>query len=238
MLEVKQLAVAINKKPILNQVDFQVPRGEVAIFLGGSGVGKSTLLRVLNDLQNYDHGEFLIDGKPIDIKKRDHTVGMVFQHFNLFEHLTVEENITLPLIKLKKISKEQARGKAGALLEKYGLAERKSAAISQLSGGQKQRLAIARTLALNPTVICLDEPTSALDPRLTSQVATAIQECAAEGRIVLLTTHDMALVDRLSGHLFLMNNGSIVERATTEEYRREREKYTLLYRFLNPEHSI
>jgi ABC-type polar amino acid transport system ATPase subunit len=145
---------------------------------------------------------------------RSHTVGMVFQHFNHFEHLSVENNIILPLVKCHGKERGEAGRMASALLDRYGIADKAKAKVSQLSGGQKQRLAIARTLALNPKIVCLDEPTSALDPRLTAQVATFIKELAEENRIVLLTTHDVNLIEQLEGQLFLMESGKISETAS------------------------
>lgn len=215
MLKIKNLSKKIQGKTILDDLSFQIAPGSIAIFLGGSGVGKSTLLRVLNNLEGYDSGSFTLENAPLDIKSvnQKHTVGMVFQHFNLFEHLSAEENIMLALTTCKGMEKEKAREIALQFLKRYGLEDKAKMSVHKISGGQKQRLAIARTLALDPKIICLDEPTSALDPRLTAQVAKWMTELAAEGRIVLLTTHDMGLLEFLEGQLFLMEKGSIVESA-------------------------
>lgn len=214
MFKVCGLSKKNKGRTILHDVSFGLQHGEIGVFLGASGAGKSTLLRVLNNLETYDSGEFGLDGDDLDLTKvnQTHTVGMVFQHFNLFEHLTVEENITLALVQCQKMDKKDAQEVAEHLLEKYGLADKVNEKVQRLSGGQKQRLAIARTLALNPKIVCLDEPTSALDPRLTNQVAQIIQGLAAEGRIIVLTTHDMNLVQQLGCDLFLMEQGKIIER--------------------------
>lgn len=234
MFEVKQLNKSVKDKSILNNVSFAVKRGQIAVFLGGSGVGKTTLLRVLNNLETCQSGSFFLDSKPLNLLtvNRNHTVGMVFQHFNLFDHLTVENNITLSLIKLKGKSKTEAKAAAHLLLEKYGLLEKASSPVQKLSGGQKQRLAIARALALNPEIICLDEPSSALDPVLTSQLAKYIVELAAEGRIVLLTTHDMSLLQQFESTLFLMQQGSIVESGQASECFKKSPCYPLLSSFV------
>lgn len=234
MLKVNCLAKSIRGKQILKDLSFEIDHGKIAIFLGGSGVGKSTLLRVLNNLEGYEYGYFTLDGTPLNLElvSRNHAVGMVFQHFNLFEHMNVEDNIVLPLTVCKGINKEMAGNIARQLLKRYGLQDHFKAKISQLSGGQKQRLAIARTLSLDPKIICLDEPTSALDPRLTNQVAQYIKELAAENRIILLTTHDMGLVEQLEGQLFLMKDGTIVERGSKSELLASPLLYPKLHQFL------
>lgn len=237
MLKVEHLYKMIQKKAILNDVSFEVPRGTIAIFLGESGVGKSSLLRVLNKLESYDSGSFNLDGAALslDSMHHQHLIGMVFQHFNLFEHLNVEENITLALIHCLKKPPEEAKAIAIQLLERYGLADKKHLRIQKLSGGQKQRLAIARSLAVNPQIICLDEPTSALDPRLTKQVAQSILDLTDEGRIVLMATHDVHLPSYLKEKsiLFLMQKGAIVEKVHAADYYANPQKHSLIYHFLN-----
>lgn len=222
-----------HQKTILNQITFEVEHGQVGIFLGGSGAGKSTLLRVLNHLEPCESGTFILDGKVINLAEmnQSHTVGMVFQHFNLFEHLNVQDNITLALRHCKGMNKGEAQEIANALLRRYGLSDKADLYVSQLSGGQKQRLAIARTLALDPKIICLDEPTSALDPKLTAQVGELIMELSAENRIVILTTHDMHLLDKVDGVLFLLEEGNIVERCAKNEV--DALHYPKLHRFLS-----
>lgn len=234
MLKVKNLSKNLRGKEILTDLNFEIDQGQIAIFLGGSGVGKSTLLRILNNLESYDSGSFTLNGSPLELEKvnQTHTVGMVFQHFHLFEHLTVRENLLLPLIKCKGVQRKEAEARANVLLERFELQEHSAAAIRHLSGGQKQRLALARTLALDPKIVCLDEPTSALDPRLTVQVAHFIKELAQEQRILLLATHDLNLLEQLEGSLFLMERGSIIERTTKAEYHSNLERYPKLHRFL------
>lgn len=234
MFKVHNLCKRIGSKKILRNISFEIEQGQIAVFLGGSGVGKSTLLRVLNHLEIYDEGSFFLDNLPLDLTKanREHAMGMVFQNFNLFEHLSVEKNITLALTKLKKLSKQEASSIARGLLKHYGLIEKAELNVQKLSGGQKQRLAIARAIALNPKIICFDEPTSALDPLLTRQVAGAIQELAVNNKIVLLTTHDTSLLELLECKLFLMQEGSIVETALSSEYFASPLLYPSLHTFL------
>lgn len=234
MFKVQKLTKTIKDKKIIKELDFEVDHGRIAIFLGGSGVGKSTLLRILNNLESYDDGNFTLDGQSLNLKdaNRNHTIGMVFQHFNLFEQLSVEDNIILPLIKCQNKKKSEAIKIAATLLDHYGIQDKAKVKSSQLSGGQKQRLAIARTLALNPKIICLDEPTSALDPKLTAQVAGFIKELARENRIILLTTHDVNLVEQLEGQLFLMEDGKIIESASKSDCFTQDGQYPKLQRFL------
>lgn len=157
---------------------------------------------------------------------------MVFQHFNLFENLNAEDNIIYTLINCKGVDKNEAKNIAHRLLERYGLQDNSKAPISTLSGGQKQRLAIARTLAVDPKIVCLDEPTSALDPRLTNQVAKFITELTTENRIVILTTHDTNLLEQLDGHLYLMEDGSIIERAVKSDWIVNPTLYPRLQKFM------
>ncbi|MBA3286252.1 MAG: amino acid ABC transporter ATP-binding protein [Nitrosopumilus sp.] len=234
MFKVNHLSKTIQGKKILKNLNFEIGHGQIGIFLGESGAGKSTLLRVLNHLEGYDSGSFFLDGSTLDLANANHAhkVGMVFQHFNLFENLNAEDNIISTLIHCKGLDKKEAKQIASKLLERYGLQDNSKSLVCHLSGGQKQRLAIARTLALNPKIICLDEPTSALDPRLTNQVAKFITELAAENRIVILTTHDMNLLEQLEGQLFLMDNGSIIESASKNECVAHPSFYPMLQRFL------
>ncbi len=235
MFKVKNLSKKVRNKVILQDVNFEIEHGQIAIFLGGSGVGKSTLLRVLNNLESYDSGTFTLDDIPLNLTQvnKDHTVGMVFQHFNLFENLNVEDNINLALIKLKGMTTQEAQKTSSQLLEKYGLSSHAQLSVHKLSGGQKQRLAIARTIALNPKIICLDEPTSALDPLLTGNVAKYIGDLATDNRIILLATHDTGLVERLNGKLFLMQNGTIVEGCLSNDFKSKPEEYPHLKNFLS-----
>lgn len=234
MLKIEHLSKSFGTKKILDDVSLQIKHGEIAVLLGSSGVGKSTLLRVLNNLEKADSGTFSLDGKQIDIStaNQHHIVGFVFQNFNLFENLSVEQNITLALEKVGNKTHEQAQQIAHDLLAHYGLADKKHARIQSLSGGQKQRLALARTLALKPEIICLDEPTSALDPMLTSHVAKSIQELAQQGYIVLVATHDTSLIERLQATIYLMSEGKIVQSATSAELNENPEKYAAITQFI------
>lgn len=235
MLKINQLSKSIHHKKILDDLSFEIQSSQIGIFLGGSGVGKSTLLRVLNNLESYDSGSFTWEGSPLNIRTSAHIFGMVFQHFNLFEHLNAEDNIILTLTKCKGLSRQDAQKLTDQLLERYELKNHAKSRISHLSGGQKQRLAIARTIAVDPKIICMDEPTSALDPRLTMQVAKFITELASENRIVLLTTHDMNLVHQLKGHLFLMQAGKIVENAAKEHCLSNPQAFPKIHEFLKGE---
>lgn len=219
MLKINHVTKSFNTKKILNDISLTVQKGEIALFLGSSGVGKSTLLRILNNLETIDNGTISLDNVPLNLAtiNTTHTVGMVFQHFNLFEHLTVKENITLPLERILNKSHADAQAIAHTLLKRYGLVDQKDKYALQLSGGQKQRLAIARALAMEPKIICLDEPTSALDPVLTSYVANNIQQLAKDGYIVLVATHDTDLLKKLDCTIYLMSEGNIIETARSQE---------------------
>ncbi|MES2199991.1 MAG: ABC transporter permease subunit [Chlamydiota bacterium] len=228
--EVKNLS----KAPILKKVSFAVKRGEVAVFLGSSGAGKTTLLRALNHLETLDDGECLLDGAPLNLSLvgKKSTAGMVFQHFNLFDHLTVEENVMLALMRQQGKDKEKAFSIAKGLLERYHLIDKAKVNVKTLSGGQKQRLAIARAVALEPEIICLDEPTSALDPFLTQEIAKYIKDLANENRIVLITTHDMSLLQALDAKVFFMQGGTIVESAYKKEIEANPSLYPLSAKFI------
>lgn len=234
MLKIKNLFKSYHDKKIIDDVSLQVNKGEIAVLLGKSGVGKSTLLRILNSLETPDRGQFELNGKPLDLTQahKKHTVGMVFQQFNLFEHLTVQENITLALEKVANKTDQEAQSIAHELLAKFGLGDKSAMYVNQLSGGQKQRLAIARTLALKPEIICLDEPTSALDPLLTTYVANNIQQLAAQGYIVLVATHDIGLLDKLNCTIYLMEAGKIIETAQSADFKQNKNKYPKLARFV------
>ena len=234
MLSIKKLTKIFGSKKILDSVSLEVPKGSIAVLLGSSGVGKSTLLRVLNNLETFDSGSITLDGHPIDIAhvNQTHTIGMVFQHFNLFAHLTALENITLALEKVNGINPEHARETALNLLKRFGLGDKASAYPADLSGGQKQRLALARTIALKPKVLCMDEPTSALDPLLTTHVANTISELAREGYTILIATHDTALLDKLSCTIYLMEGGNIVQSVRSEDFSAKKHAYPKLAAFV------
>jgi polar amino acid transport system ATP-binding protein len=237
MLKISNISKTINKKPILTNVSLEALAGQVVFLLGESGAGKSTLLRILNDLETFDTGVITLDGKLLDKLHIHQIINLVFQHFNLFPHLTVKQNITLPLEKVYHKSAQEANKIARELLKKYKLESKESVSISSLSGGQKQRLAIARALATNPYVICFDEPTSALDPLLTSYVAQHIQQLAQEGRIVIVATHDMNLVLNINVHgiIYLIKDGQIIETASTEEVKTNADKLKHLLGFVKGE---
>ncbi len=234
MLAIKNLTKIFGNKKVLDNVTFSVDKGSIAVFLGPSGVGKSTLLRLLNNLETIDNGTITLDGKSLDAKtiRTGHTCGMVFQQFNLFDHLTVLENITLALKKVLGKSAKESEQIAKKLLKQYGLTEKANVYPGSLSGGQKQRLALARTIALEPRIICFDEPTSALDPLLTTHVAQTIQELAHKGYIVLIASHDTVLLDKLDCNIYLMDDGTIVEQATTKDFRSNKNNYPRITRFV------
>lgn len=234
MLSIRHLTKKFHNTLILDDISLDVKRGEIAVLLGESGVGKSTLLRVLNNLETIDSGTVSIDGILLDLPSvnQNHTIGMIFQHFNLFDHLTVLQNVTLPLEKIIGMSQQEARQRALQFLKTYGLEEKADNAIAQLSGGQKQRLAIARALALQPKVLCADEPTSALDPLLTQFVAKNLQELAQQGLMVLVASHDISLVTDMNCTMHLMRAGKIVESASSGDFRMHKNDYPLLALYL------
>lgn len=234
MLVIKGIYKKVRDVSILNNVYLAVAKGSVAVLLGPSGVGKSTLLRVLNNLESYDSGYVMLDEKQIEIAQvhQTHTVGLVFQHFNLFEHLTALENITLALTHVLHKSQQEAEAIATQLLAQYGLLDKAHQYPTQLSGGQKQRLAIARTLALRPSIICFDEPTSALDPLLVSTVAQTINDLAAHGYYCIVATHDISLLTKLKGMVHLMEKGAIVESAPIGDLHINQTEYPRITKFI------
>ena len=234
MLSFKNISKKFGTKKVIDNVSFSVPKGSIAVLLGPSGAGKSTILRILNKLEAIDEGTITLDEKPLDLKAvpKQHLCGMVFQQFNLFEHLTVLENITLALEKVIGKSKPDALAIAMNLLQRYNLTDKKDAYPSQLSGGQKQRLALARSISLQPKIICFDEPTSALDPLLTAHVARTIQQLADDGYMVLIATHDTSLLDKLRCAIYLMDDGKIIEAATSEELVKKSNQFPRIKRFI------
>ena len=238
MLQLKNLSKKFADKKILDDISVNVEDGTIAVFLGASGVGKSTLLRVLNNLESLDEGSVVLNGKKLNIKNvnKDHTISMVFQNFNLFNHLTVLQNITLALEYVLGKSKKAAQKTALELLKQYGLSDQAHKYPEQLSGGQKQRLALVRMLALKPKVICLDEPTSALDPILTTQVAETIHELSKQGYIVLVATHDTMLLEKLSCMIHLMKDGKIIESARSDDYFQNKSDYPKIDAFVRGSH--
>lgn len=205
---------------ILHGVDVELAKGEIKVLIGSSGGGKSTLLQCVNCLVVPDSGEIEVDGRPVDIsKKKDlywlrQQVGMIFQDFNLFDHLTALENITVALRKVKQVGRQEARQRARLELGKVGLAEKETLYPAQLSGGQKQRVAIARALAMDPKILLLDEPTSALDPTLIGEVISVIKGLAAKGMTMIMATHQISLIYNLADEILFMENGRIVEQGS------------------------
>jgi len=234
MLKIENINKTFHGKKIIDNVSLTVNQGKIAVLIGPSGVGKSTLLRLLNNLETIDSGIVLLNGKKLDLSmiNKTHTVGMVFQQFNLFEHLTVKQNIMLPLEKVLGKNRQEAAKITHSLLNHYELENLKNKYPAQLSGGQKQRLAIARTIALKPKIICLDEPTSALDPLLTTHVANTIQELAGEGYIILVASHDVELLKKLDCTIYLMSEGKIVESTPSVGFRNNQEKFPLINKFI------
>ncbi len=207
---------------VLKDVNCDISKGEVISIIGPSGTGKSTFLRALNMLDAPTGGEIIVDGENILTKdypmnRLRQRMGMVFQNFNLFDHLTILQNVTLAPIKLLKMSKTDAEAEALQLLRKVGMAEKASVMPSSLSGGQKQRVAIARCLAMHPEIILFDEPTSALDPTMVGEVLSVIRQLAKEGMTMLIVTHEMKFARDVSTRIFFMNKGIIYEEGTPEQ---------------------
>ncbi len=230
MIRVEHLYKNFGQLEVLKDISTTIKKGEVIAIIGPSGSGKSTFLRCLNLLEEPTKGAIYIEGKnlmddktDINIIRRD--VGMVFQHFNLFPHKTVLENLTLAPMKVKNAKKDEIEAKAVMLLEKVGLKEKASAYPNQLSGGQKQRIAIARALAMDPKVILFDEPTSALDPEMIKEVLDVMKDLADEGMTMIIVTHEMGFAKNVADRVFFMDRGTILEDTTPEEL------------FNNPQHE-
>ena len=223
MIDVKHLYKNFGSLEVLKDVSLHVDRGQVVAIIGPSGSGKSTLLRSINLLETPTSGEIWVDGTCITEKGQNirairQKVGMVFQHFNLFAHMTVLKNMIYAPVKTKKLTKEQATEKAMQLLARVGLAEKANVYPVTLSGGQKQRVAIARALAMNPEVILFDEPTSALDPEMVTEVLDVIKELAQTGITMLLVTHEMGFAREVADRIIFMDNGTILEDAPPAEF--------------------
>jgi len=205
----------------VKNVSLTVKKGEVVFIIGPSGSGKSTLLRCVNRLERINSGEILIDGCSVsdpkgDIRKIREEVGMVFQQFNLFPHLSVLNNITLAPVTVKKTRRDEAVENARALLRRVGLSEKEEAYPEQLSGGQQQRVAIARSLAMNPKIMLFDEPTSALDPEMVKEVLDVMNDLAAEGMTMMIVSHEMGFARKAAHTVVFMDNGEIIERGKPE----------------------
>jgi polar amino acid transport system ATP-binding protein len=216
LVKVRNLNKWFGRLHALKDVNLEVREGEVAVLIGASGSGKSTLLRCLNFLEQPEQGQVIFDGKVIDPRQDDlnllrREVGMVFQHFNLFPHMSVLENIIEAPIMVKKVPREKAIEEALALLHKVGLADKVDAYPCQLSGGQQQRVAIARALAMHPRLMLFDEPTSALDPELVGEVLAVMKQLAREGMTMIVVTHEMGFAREVADRVIFMDEGRIVE---------------------------
>ncbi len=224
IIEVKQLKVHYKggKIKALDGVDIDIQRGEVVVVIGPSGSGKSTLLRSLNLLEIPTDGAVIVDGvdisdKKVNINLHRQKMGMVFQHFNLFPHMTILKNMIIAPMKLKKMPKEEAVAKAMELLKRVGLDDRANAYPSQLSGGQKQRVAIVRALCMDPDVMLFDEPTSALDPEMVGEVLDVMRDLAKGGMTMVVVTHEMGFAREVGSRVVFMDEGKIIEEGTPEE---------------------
>ena len=222
MIRTEEIKKQYGDKQVLNGISTHIEQGEVLVIIGPSGSGKSTFLRCLNLLEEPTSGKVFIkdqcsNAKGVDLDSVRQHLGMVFQHFNLFPHLTVLENITIGPIQLKKIDKAVAEQKAHELLEKMGLADKADVYPNSLSGGQKQRIAIARSLAMEPDVLLFDEPTSALDPEMVGEVLGVMKELAAGGMTMVVVTHEMGFAREVGTRLIFMDGGVIVEEGHPKE---------------------
>ncbi len=223
ILKMEKICKSFAKDEILKQVDLEISKGEIKVLIGPSGGGKSTLLQCINALVVPDSGNIWLKNKKININNSQEVysfrqkVGMIFQDFNLFDHLTAMNNITIALRKVKKMGKKEATLRAETELSQVGLSDKSHLYPAELSGGQKQRVAIARALAMDPEVLLLDEPTSALDPELVGEVITVIRNLAAKGMTMILATHQMSLVRSLADEILFMENGVIVEKGSPEQ---------------------
>ncbi|MDM5186879.1 amino acid ABC transporter ATP-binding protein [Bacillus sp. DX4.1] len=223
MIQVQNLVKSFGSLDVLKGVNLEVKEKEVVVLIGASGSGKSTLLRCLNFLEMYDEGEIHLQGKRIDPKHTNlntvrENVGMVFQHFNLFPHMTSLENIIEAPIHVKKLEKTKAREIGNDLLEKVGLQDKANVTPHLLSGGQKQRVAIARALAMNPKIMLFDEPTSALDPELVGEVLQVMKDLAQEGMTMVIVTHEMNFAREVADRVIFMDDGQIVEDTAPEQF--------------------
>ena len=221
-IHVEDLKKNFGKLKVLDGISADIYEGEVVVVIGPSGSGKSTFLRCLNRLEDISGGTVIVDGNEISNKKINinnvrENIGMVFQLFNLFENLTVMENLILAPVQLKKATKEEAKVKAEELLKRVGLEDKADVYPSKLSGGQKQRVAIARALAMNPDIMLFDEPTSALDPEMVGEVLAVMKELAREGMTMVVVTHEMGFARDVADRVIFMSDGVIVEEGTPEQ---------------------
>lgn len=221
-VHVEHLKKSFGKLEVLKDISMDIREGEVVVLLGPSGSGKSTFLRCLNQLETATSGSIIVDGfdvtdKHTDINKVRENIGMVFQHFNLFPHMSVIDNIMLAPVELKKMTKEEAHEKGMQLLARVGMQEKSDVYPPQLSGGQKQRVAIARALAMNPDIMLFDEPTSALDPEMVGEVLAVMKELARGGMTMVVVTHEIGFAREVANRIVFMDGGYIVEQGTPDE---------------------
>lgn len=221
-IKVSNLKKSFGNLKVLKDISTKVTKGEVVCVIGPSGSGKSTFLRCLNKLETVTGGTILIDGnditsKQININHVRENIGMVFQHFNLFNNLNILDNLTLAPVQLKKCSKSEAVTKAKNMLKKVGLEDKTDSFPSQLSGGQKQRVAIARALCMEPDIMLFDEPTSALDPEMVGEVLQVMKDLAADGMTMVIVTHEMGFAREVADRVIFMDGGYIIEEGTPQE---------------------
>jgi len=225
IVRIQEMQKYFGKHHVLKDINLEVDPGEVVVIIGASGSGKSTLIRCVNGLEEFESGTLEVDGHPLkphgkaqkELAKIRQDVGMVFQQFNLFPHRTVLENITLAPIKVRDLTKQQARDTAQKLLERVGIADQAEKYPSQLSGGQQQRVAIARALAMEPRLMLFDEPTSALDPEMIGEVLDVMRELAAEGMTMLVVTHEMGFAREVAHRVIYIHEGHIVEEGPPDQ---------------------
>lgn len=220
-LVIKNLKKAFGKNKVLNGINFELKEGERVVVLGPSGSGKSTFLRCINWMEEPTSGEMIFDGEVVtekNIRKVRRNIGMVFQHFNLINNMTVMENLTLAPVKLRLMKRDEAEKRAMELLKHIGLPSKAAAYPASLSGGQKQRVAIIRAMMLNPEVLLFDEPTSALDPESIGDVLGLIRELADKGMTIIIVTHEMSFAKEIATRIVFIDKGKIIEEGTPEEF--------------------